>query len=150
MSFLLIRFKSLYIIKIHFFSTLTLFLSFSEYFKIDFFSITSQKSVIFCLYLFFAETKFFLRVISQITKGILYLFSLYYYLQQTDIIDIDFIQNLGLKTTTCGQLSDESFDVSQQTLSKVRQVKKIEFNNPGGGGGGATAIFMVNIMPLVK
>jgi len=72
------------------------------------------------------------------------LFSLYYYLQQTDIIDLDFIQNLGLKTTTC-QLSDESFDVPQQTLSKVRQVKKIEFNNPGGGGGGATAIFTVNI-----
>ncbi|XP_024885516.1 leukocyte tyrosine kinase receptor [Temnothorax curvispinosus] len=49
-------------------------------------------------------------------------------------------KNLGLKTTTC-QSSDQ-IDLSlQQTSSKVREVKKIEFKNPGGGGGGATAIF---------
>lgn len=29
-------------------------------------------------------------------------------------------------------------------MSKVREVKNIEFKNGGGGGGGATAIFMVN------
>ncbi|XP_012522088.2 ALK tyrosine kinase receptor [Monomorium pharaonis] len=49
-------------------------------------------------------------------------------------------KNLGLKTTTC---KDESVDLQspQQTSSKVREVKKIQFKNPGGGGGGATAIF---------
>ncbi|XP_011703178.1 PREDICTED: ALK tyrosine kinase receptor isoform X2 [Wasmannia auropunctata] len=48
-------------------------------------------------------------------------------------------KNLGLKTTTCPS-SDQITDLSQQTTSKVRQVKRIEFKNPGGGGGGATAI----------
>ncbi|XP_011878033.1 PREDICTED: ALK tyrosine kinase receptor [Vollenhovia emeryi] len=52
-------------------------------------------------------------------------------------------KNLGLKTTTCYS-SDQSVDLTpQQTSSKVREVKKIEFKNPGGGGGGATAIFMM-------
>lgn len=74
----------------------------------------------------------------------------YYYLRQINITDL-VNQNLGLKTTVC-QSSDQSADLSpQQTSSKVREVKKIEFKNPGGGGGGATAIFTVNnIIPLVK
>jgi len=32
----------------------------------------------------------------------------------------------------------------------MREVKKVEFRNPGGGGGGATAIFTVNIISSIK
>ncbi|XP_018396574.1 PREDICTED: ALK tyrosine kinase receptor [Cyphomyrmex costatus] len=46
-------------------------------------------------------------------------------------------KSLGLKTTTC----ESEIVVPQQTATKVREVKKLQFKNPGGGGGGATAIF---------
>lgn len=76
------------------------------------------------------------------------MFSLYYCLQQINIIDL-VNQNLGLKATVCQ--SNQFADLSpQQTSSKMREVKNIEFKNPGGGGGGATAIFTVNIISSVK
>ena len=58
-------------------------------------------------------------------------------------------QNLGLKRTACpSNQYAESISLSQ--ASKMREVKKVEFRNPGGGGGGATAIFTVNIISSIK
>ncbi|KAL0123932.1 hypothetical protein PUN28_006035 [Cardiocondyla obscurior] len=77
----------------------------------------------------------FVRGIMELQKGE----QLYFMMGQegTDACT----KNLGLKIKSC-QSSEQLDELpSQQTISKVKEVKKIEFKNPGGGGGGATAIF---------